>query len=196
MGVNVYNQKNNAVPSNLKLVDGKYGKALSFYDSKSALNIPHRFGVFSNEFVIDFWISLDSQPTSEYRNIINETMAGSASTFRIGVEDNYISFDFVKNPTITKGVKSTIKLNKNKWYHIAFIYNGSEIKMFINGDLNASNSLLMGAMDSWNYLNMGYLGDYYGQALTFYGSIDELRVWDYKFKDEDVKKYLMITYQF
>ena len=191
VGVNIKNQKNNAIPSNLKLERSKFDTVITFNDSLSALNIPYGLGKFSNQFVIDFWINLKTQPTSEYRNIISETMAGSASTFRIGLEDNYVSFDFVQNPTITKGVKSTFRLNENSWYHLAFIYDGSDIKMFINGNLDASNSISMKQIDSWNNLNIGYFDDYYGKGLTFYGLLDEFRVWDHNFTDEEVKTLLM-----
>lgn len=195
-GENVNDQKNDAEPTNLVLVDGKFGNAISFENTTSSLRIPYGFKRFTKQFVIDFWINLKAQPTADYRNLISETMAGHANTFRIGVEDNYISFDFVKNPDITEGVKSSFKLEEDIWYHIAFTYDGLTLKLFIDGDFNAGKIILVGVIDSWNSLKMGYYNDYYGSALTFYGKIDEFRVWDYNFSDNDVRDYLMTTHQF
>ena len=160
-GENVNDQKNDAEPTNLVLVDGKFGNAISFENTTSSLRIPYGFKRFTKQFVIDFWINLKAQPTADYRNLISETMAGHANTFRIGVEDNYISFDFVKNPDITEGVKSSFKLEEDIWYHIAFTYDGLTLKLFIDGDFNAGKIILVGVIDSWNSLKMGYYNDYY-----------------------------------
>jgi hypothetical protein len=196
VGTNVKDQKNDAIPSDLNLVNGINGMAISFETATSGLHIPYGLGTFSNQFVFDFWINLKSQPTEEFRNIISETRAGHASTFRVGIVNNWISFDFMKYLIITEGVKSTFKLEENSWYHIAFIYNGSELKLFINGELNDSKSILMGAIDSWNYLNCGYYDNSSStdRDLAFYGILDEFRIWDYKFTDDDVKNYLMTTF--
>jgi hypothetical protein len=192
VGTNVKDQKNDADPVDLSLVNGKSGMAISFNSPSSALIIPYGLGEFTNQFVIDFWINIASQPTAEYRNIIRET---HTPNFRIGIEDNFISFDFVKSEIITEGVKSTFKLEESIWYHIAFIYNGSEIILFINGEINTSNSILMGSINSWNRLIAGSIDDDYDyiHSLPFYGSIDELRIWDYRFTNDDVKNYLMTT---
>jgi hypothetical protein len=196
VGTNVQDQKNNGIPSNLHLVDGKFGKAISFYNDLSTFQVPGRLGSFSNQFVMDFWINISSQPTNEYRNIIRETVVGQDITRQIGIENNRISYDFENNSAITKGVQSTFQLNENEWYHIAFIDNGSKIKLFINGELNDSKTILMGTLESCNNMYFGCVDTYYDQALTFYGIIDELRVWDYDFTDDDVKNYLMTTYEF
>jgi hypothetical protein len=196
VGTNVQNQKNNGIPSNLELVDGKFGMAISFNSDLSTFQVPGGLGAFSKQFVIDFWININSQPTIEYRNIIRETVVGHDVTRQIGIEDNRISYNFENSSIITKGVESTFQLTENEWYHIAFFDNGSEIKLFINGELNARKTILMGTMDSCNSLYIGGVDTYYDQALTFYGIIDELRVWDYDFTDDEVKNYLMVTYQF
>lgn len=192
VGINIMDQKNNATPKNLKIGDGKKKKALVFDNASSSLLIPYGLGKFENALTVDFWINLSKQPTTEYRNIISEITAGHAASFKIGIEDQYISFDFVQNPTITKGVKSSTKLEENTWYHITFIYDGTSVKLFINGNLDDSKDILMGQIDSWNRLNLGYVNDSDDQFLTFYGAIDEFRVWDKRFSNEEVKTELMV----
>jgi len=66
-------------------------------------------------------------------------------------------------------------LSLNTWYHVACTYNGSIIRLYINGQL--VNSVIENAIYSAN--SSAFIGGDPTYGRYFQGSIDEVRIWNY-----------------
>lgn len=83
-------------------------------------------------------------------------------------------------------VTAPLKFATNTWYHVAVVYNGSSVKLYINGELSASKDGLSGAID----LTGGSQGFYIGQSCgsrKLNGKISECRVWTKALSDIDIQ---------
>lgn len=179
-------------PYELQLVDGKYGKGVLFNKPESKIEF-NSLGDFKNGITIDFWIYLNELSGNGYKNIIQERVSFNNLTFQIGIRNDTVCFDFCRNSKIYRGVKSSQPLTTHTWTHLSFNYNGSEIKMYINGVPEDSKSVVMGAVASWNSLIIGFQNYSFqdNRSNTFYGILDEFRIWDHCYSEQEVQSFLM-----
>lgn len=79
-------------------------------------------------------------------------------------------------------------ISANTWYHIAGTYDGSEIRLYLNGVLQAS-APLSGPIDYIGYPIM--IGNYPHPAPhNFEGTIDEVRIWDRALPKGEIQAHL------
>lgn len=98
------------------------GKSLQL-DGSQKITVPRNAGLESNHFTIEGWVKID--PASSAGYLINRTNA-------IAVYYNGAEFDFhVNNGTVWASTLATVP--KDEWFHYACTYDGSDIKIYING---------------------------------------------------------------
>lgn len=72
-------------------------------------------------------------------------------------------------------ITGTVQFETNKWYHLAVTYDGAEIKLYINGELNGSTPAPRGNIDLTDSKGF-YIGRSAGGRMLD-GAISEVRVW-------------------
>jgi len=71
----------------------------------------------------------------------------------------------------------------NTWYHIVGTYDGSQMRVYINGALDSSLAKTGAMIDNGNRVNIGGRG---GVGMYFNGLIDDARVYDRALSDSEV----------
>lgn len=89
-----------------------------------------------------------------------------------GLANNKLQF-VVSINNVQQKLASATALNANTWYHVAATYDGANMKIYINGTLDATKAQT-GSVNSTGAFNVGYL---YNTSRNFNGKIDEVRVW-------------------
>lgn len=109
-------------------------------------------------------------------SLMGTEVSDSNSAFlRLGdanLANNKLQF-VVSINNVQQKLASVTALNTNTWYHVAATYDGSAMKIYINGVLDATRSQT-GAVASNGAFNLGYL---YNTSRNFNGRVDEVRVW-------------------
>ena len=78
-----------------------------------------------------------------------------------------------------------------EWTHIAFTYDGSQIRQYINGTLDTTHTGLSGTIDtSSNPLLIGY----HNEDTAFHGVLDELVIFSRALSDGEVRNLLWSTH--
>ena len=141
---------------------------------------------------------------------VNRVATGSnafiISKFNNGVAGNYGLYinsagqpGFSRNAT-PWAVESNTVLPENEWHHLAGVYNGSQMLLYVDGVLvnsiaatanNISNSGLITSVKvlAGASLNSGTLTNY------FKGTIDELRIWNIARSQAEIQQQLYSTIQ-
>lgn len=104
-----------------------------------------------------------------------EVSDSNSAFLRLGdanIANNKLQF-VVSINNVQQKLTANTALNANTWYHVAATYDGSSMKLYINGVLDASKSQT-GSVNSNGAFNVGYL---YNTSRNFNGKIDEVRVW-------------------
>jgi hypothetical protein len=75
-----------------------------------------------------------------------------------------------------------------KWSHVACSFDGSYIRVYLNGVLK--DSLATGGTIDWNYLPLDFrVGMFYDndEAVPYRGEVDEIRVWNYARSIDEIR---------
>jgi hypothetical protein len=113
---------------------------------------------------IDCWI-FSTGPSSQYRTIISKRSGGSQWQIFIQITTNYFAFF---NGT---QYATNIVILPNIWYHVAASYDGTNLRMFVNGVLGYT-----GAVNAVAGSDPIYIGGVTGSSEFFVGYITDLRV--------------------
>lgn len=152
-------------------------RSLSFNGSTQYLNAG-QFNLSGNAMTFEGWVKVNAFKTgSPYISSILGIEVGdnNSAMLRFGdgnLANNKLQFILSFGSSQIK-LNSNTGLNTNTWYHIAATYDGSLMKLYINGALDASTS------GSGNFTANGilYLGRNYDNSRALNGFMDEFRVW-------------------
>ena len=160
---------------------GRFGAAASFDGSNDMITIPDANSLdLTNGMTVEAWI----RPTnlSGYKTILCKDRTSSAFSYVLSANNSaLLSGSQRPNARIrigsnTRTVTGTSKLSTNTWTHVATTYNGSTLRLYINGvqvsSLNTTGNMTV----SSDMLRIGgspSLGSQY-----FAGLIDEVRVYN------------------
>lgn len=131
-----------------------------------------------NTLTLESWVFINSYPTGAGRgNIIGkylspapyrsyETYINSSgkAVFRVGISSGSL-----------QSVTGTTTLDLEEWYFIAGTYDGSDIKIYVNGNLENLKAVTGNIAYDGQHV---YLGRVKVNDSYFTGQIDEVRIWD------------------
>jgi len=150
-------------------VEGKYNRALKF-NGKDQCVVVHwteDFRSISNQITVEAWIKLTKE-NQYYPSIVYRE---SRWNLRI-TDQNRVQFWI--GPYVDKSIISKSILSTGRWYHVAGVYDGKRISLFINGKLDLSEEATGNLRIELKYPI--YIGCDKGYGRYFNGVIDEVRV--------------------
>jgi hypothetical protein len=134
------------------------------------------FGAFNSpQITITGWFNSD---------ILSDTSHGIVSKayniapyFAIWTQsDNTLAYEWANPVSTFDKVVSTASLTTNKWIHFAVVHNGTTVRIYLNGRLNASatSSLSYAVTHNTNTFRVGALH----AGFVFNGKLDEIRIYN------------------
>lgn len=104
---------------------------------------------------------------------------------------NKIQFTVENASGIKATATSTLNPTANTWYFIAGVYDGSKVKLYINGQLQGEANLTGNIRSNADCrLNMGRLPWGYG---FFVGYMDEVRIWNIALSQSEIQNQMITT---
>jgi len=138
------------------------------------INLPETIPILGNQFTIEAMVYSKAHPLLPHRTIIgndinpasNDQSRPPTITFH---SDHQINYGF---GTGNEGFR--IRVNNvrvdNEWIHVAFSFDGTTCKLFVNGELANSTDKAAGLIP--NPVPISIIGS------KFLGKIDEVRIWN------------------
>ena len=128
----------------------------------------------ANQITVSFWLKRTGDP---FIHPLSKTYQGDKDQYEFYAPSNSLGF-YVNTSTSLSSVSSpgyTLTLN-DTWYHVVGVYDGSYIRLFVNGAEVGSGTALTGVMvDNGEPLTIGARRNGYGY---FNGTIDEVMVFN------------------
>ncbi|HKO37470.1 MAG TPA: LamG domain-containing protein, partial [Solirubrobacterales bacterium] len=154
---------------------GKYGKALLFDGPETCVTVPHHDDLqLSEEMTVEAWVkpsSLSDQP------ILYKSAWGNLG-YALGISFfNYAKPEGLIGEGVGKyeDVVSPNPVEKNVWRHLAFSYDGATMRLYVNGQLVASQAQSTPPPTGEGPLAIGCNPLY---PEDFDGLIDEVRIYN------------------
>jgi len=155
---------------------GKFGNALSFDGINDYVDCGSNVGSFdlSEPFTIEAWIN----PALNNKNNVIYGNAWAEPGYHVRVTlENKVRFILIQTGSIYKGIDSSALTAG--WHHIAAVWNGISVKIYIDGDDDSQIAIENGTVTTITTTANTKIGlDTIAAKHYFNGIIDEVRIWD------------------
>ena len=160
-------------------INGIKGEAVDFYGDEDRVQISDDSSLGSMETItISAWVKPDSLSG-------RDDLVKKGGSYWFNIQDNGELSTYLNGIDPNPGYyQSNSKIKVDEWTHIAFTYNGSQIRQFIDGDLDKIHSGLSGSVSSSN--KDLRLGEHNGGGID--GSLDNIKIYPYAVSDSKVQQ--------
>ncbi len=166
-----------SVPLSIKAVAAKLGKYdVKLNDSgKAYITTPYdTLQTPLRHFSIETWFRLDNM-----KSLPQFMVSKGVSDYTAGHWSLYVDRDSTASFHIYKGsylvAKGTTHFKPGVWYHVCGTWDGDTMRIYINGKFEGKTALSAPITEYRQGLNFGRLSSVY---YSFYGEIEEVRLWD------------------
>ncbi len=160
----------NGTASNMGWTSGKFGPAGTFNGTNSVVNLGNSTAFDTSTITLEAWV----YPTNvgSEQSILRKTADDGSLIYDFLVQGDGVYLRLNGNSGY---VRSNTKLQNNRWYHIAATYDGSTIRVYINGNLDNSVSYNV-PLRYGTSTNLYLGGDGQSNNKFFYGYIQDARI--------------------
>ena len=188
-------QQNSTFTATNKILDYRFEPFL-ILNGKDFEDISHNNNLSFENFAISAWIKTNQTHLVESAHIVNK---GGFNTDKKGENMNY-GIWFSTDGTIFGGfetesgedfeVKSISKYNDGRWHYVLLSYNGSLLRLDIDGEKQKSTTKnTNGAIpDTTGEQPLRIGANSLDKSKFFTGNIDEVRIWDRGLTDKEISK--------
>ncbi len=167
------------------------GSVKAYDFTSNYIEIPASASLNSPTITIEAWIKADAWATNIWENTIvsKEGWATGEQGYnlRCGANGN---LNFIFGDGTWHDVASGPVMTAGRWYHVAGTYDGTTLRVYINGvEMNSLTYTSSISASTYN-LNIGRMAYTPGGPRYFDGMIDEVRVWNVALPQSSIKEYM------
>jgi hypothetical protein len=162
------------------------GKCLIFDGVDDYVLVPNSTSLNPTTITTSAWIKVNTTVSGKEQAIISKWGDTSfQDTFNFNIDNNKVKLS-VKLGSGWQSVTGVTNLDTNTWYHLAGTFDGSNIKVYVNGRLDATTSQSGSITSSTATVRIGRAGSLVSNQF-FAGLIDEPKVYDFAKTDSQIK---------
>jgi len=144
-----------------------------------------------NQLTLESWVYIQSY-AGDYREIIGKIGWSNSSSWGYNMHINDgggLHFNFVNTSGTSYPINSPNPIGNNEWHHVAAIYSGTLIRLYVDGEEVASMSALGDIRQSTYSVR---IGAWWGSDPNYFnGMLDELRVWNYARSQDQIQSAML-----
>ena len=165
-------------------VDGISGKALKFDGKNDYVKIPDAPSINIDDIItIEAWVQFNEGYVIQ--SIISKSSISQANSFVFPRFDKKNQFTFwLHNGDTWQTLNVGSVIPYMEWNHVVGTYDGSEMKIYVDGTLTGAQSASGGITTNTNPLSIGYQP---GTREYFSGIIDEVRIYNRALTADEIK---------
>jgi len=174
-------------------VSSDYNMAVRFKKEGGIVIVPHSNELSPAQITIECWIKKDTTLGYEYTLLDKRGNLGGYN-LRLAGEHFPLSLHFILETNNGEvGTGSAEIFEPSTWNHVAATYDGSVMRMLVNGILVDSFQVTTDISLSQSPLHIGDFLGYPGSSINFGGDMDELRIWNYARTINEIADHLHDT---
>ncbi|MEE2947160.1 MAG: LamG-like jellyroll fold domain-containing protein, partial [Verrucomicrobiota bacterium] len=172
-----------------EFIEGQHGQALRFGPNKPTVEVPDYRSLHSRKGItLSAWIR-PYKTTNQWQCIYRKEDGENRRLLAIGQEGPFWGLWFGLNISGYKefgGEIDKAKLSDGEWHHVAASYNGSVVRLYVDGKIIHKESI-EGTPGSFGTAP-ACIGSYGHNREIFEGGIDDMRVYDHGLSNADLAK--------
>ncbi|MCC6369668.1 MAG: T9SS type A sorting domain-containing protein [Bacteroidia bacterium] len=161
--------------------------SLNFDGADDKVDIPHDPAFnFSNQLTIEMWVntSASGQQFITTKNEDSWYMAVNGDNNHSGKASVFL------NGIVPGGwLNGTSTISDGNWHHLAATYNGSKLKLYVDGALEAVSSSTGAVSTGTSNIKIG-MRPFFPFQSFFTGSLDEFRIWNVARSQCEINAYM------
>ena len=173
-------------------VDGKVGEALEFNGVDSYVSIPNSasLDINGNGITVEYWMKL---PSNWYAGVgsSNQIIFDKGDAYTAALISSSGALRFNIPYVLPYPETSKTNWSGDTWYHIANVFDGTQIRIYVNGILDKTESVV-GSV-SRSSINLAIGSHCYGDSNFFKGVIDEVKIYSYARTSDQVQSDYQLT---
>ena len=115
--------------------DAEVGECLSFDGLDDYIKVIHNSTLNVEYATVSAWIKLSKNPATGHNEIISKNW--NILRFYIDGTKNFLHIHLSVSGSST-GLDGTTALENGKWYHVAFTFDGTTMRLYVNGNLDSA----------------------------------------------------------
>ncbi|MDO8426207.1 MAG: LamG domain-containing protein [Deltaproteobacteria bacterium] len=135
------------------------------------------------------WIKLST--TANYMMMVSKLGASGNYSYEFGMHSNWtLRCNLSSNGTALTSAYAATVLLAGVWYHVAAVYNGTDIRLYVNGvlDSNGANNPKAYTGGIYNSTADFYAGKRTPSSYYFVGDMDDLAVWNRALSADEIRE--------
>jgi len=173
-----------ALVGNCQWVAGVFGMALEFDGTDAYVSVPNSSSLqLTSALTMAGWIKADSWGSGSAVDIIARKGEDNPNNYQLAITDGLSTLYLDDNDGI--GYRGDTLLNTGQWYHVAATWDGSTVRIYVDGVLDNDPPDLHGDNISTD-TRAFYIGGRSGNDLLD-GTLDDCGIWDHALNAEEVQ---------
>jgi hypothetical protein len=168
---------NNGPTNGITVTSGQVGQAFLF-DGTKCLQIADGPALDpTNALTLEGWVYADSLPSSDVQSIVTKETQGLTIQYQLTLFNNGGRVSFLPLIQVPAGYvyfPGATTVQTGTWYHVAMTYDGSFLRLYVNGLIDGSTNATGPLSTGPQPLTMGCVSG----GWFFNGKIDELGLYD------------------
>ena len=157
---------------NASFTGGMVGQAFSFDGTGDSVFVGHDPSLDLNQFTFDAWVKPGRLPEGIFQAIITKNINPRPPSLWLSEDKVQVWF----GPGSTLRATSVTGLTLDTWHHLAATYDGSDVKIYIDGALDISVPVAVTPATNTQPLRFAVARD--GVGASFQGLIDEVEIFN------------------
>ncbi len=171
---------NGMLQGGVSFAPGEIGQAFSFNGSNGIVLAPDSVSLeVSNQLTIEAWINV--LRTNGDQTLVGKVQTASGNNgYEMGLSRNllYGQFNSPGLPWPSSVIQYPLPVNLGTWNHVAFTYDQSAMKLYLNGQAVATNAVGPAIINSTPGSELCIGGESINQQVYFKGLMDEVSVYN------------------
>jgi DNA-directed RNA polymerase subunit RPC12/RpoP len=168
---------------------GKIGQAFSFNGAAACVNVPDAPTLSPTKgLTIETWVYVTSFNPSGGVALVGKDGVYNDRQFQLGMgldKGRWVFRPFIGVPAGLFLINGTVSIRAKTWYHVAMTFDGSRLRLFVNGQPDGSLAVTGPLITSTKPLRMGGAG--FG-PWDFQGRLDEVSLFDRALSSSEIQK--------
>jgi hypothetical protein len=149
---------------------------------------------FTNAITISLWVEMTTSQTQGAQFLVSKGVDGNTGNFSLNYNNlPYVFYGGFGSGTQNNAISQIVHSPNTGWRHISMVYDGSNIKLYVNGSLEATTAYVNPMVNIGDLLMFGKQYTPTPNTPPYYtkGKLDDIGIWNRALTQQEISNLLL-----